>query len=79
MSAPAIRKQDLKWLHHIGRGLSTMYPGQRADHVPEPVIYRLTRLGLVEEFIPANPAHRERIALTHAGKALLSKTKEPAA
>ena len=75
MTAPApiaVRKKDLNWLRHISRGLSTMYPGQPYEHVPEPVVYRLRNLGLVEEFVPPNPAHKIRIVLTDAGSLFLS-------
>lgn len=68
-----VRKKDVEWMCHLHRAGSAFYPGQHLDFIPAPVVSRLTGLGFAESFVPHNPAHKERLALTDAGRRFLEE------
>lgn len=49
-----------------------MYPGGRYDFAPAQH-GKLELMGLIELFIPHNPAHRERVTITESGRAALEE------
>lgn len=66
--------QQRKWLELIrmasdGRG---MYAGERIDVIPPKHLRAFERSGWVDIVIPHNPVHKERVAITDAGRAALA-------
>lgn len=70
-----MNKKQRKWLDTIkicsdGGG---MYAGLQQDMVPTKAANVLYRAGFIEPVIPHNPVHKERWAITAAGRAALSE------
>ncbi len=62
-----------KWLELVdmaSRG-SGMYAGERVDVLPPKVARWMEEAGYVYRVVPHNPVHKERLAVTEAGRAAL--------
>lgn len=51
----------------------TLYPGLQKHLISSKVGASLWRAGLVDNFIPYNPVHKERWVITPAGRRVLQK------
>jgi hypothetical protein len=69
-TTPALSKQHAKLLR-LAAGIGPMYPGTQWDLAPAQFT-KLSRRGLVDDYQPHNPVHKQRAVITAEGRQALA-------